>query len=467
MADDATIKLGYDGKKVEAGFSSLESRAKSSAKNVESTYSALASRMGTVMKGAGLVAGAMAIGRFATGQLNAADDLLDLTKRLGASAESIQRIDFLSKLNGTDVETSVNALSRLNRALADTENATASQALKTLGIDAVEFARLEPDVQLMRLAEAYQAAQEKGTGFAEIYDLIGKSAGELLPILALSKQEIQDAYNQPIISEAELTRLGSAADKMDTLANRAKKWATEATVGAGKIADQLNLTEDQTKKIEEQTEALRKRQQAVRDATAKSIDEKLKNGSPADQKEQKEKTTRSQKLTDLQSELSALSERARGNEKGADAIEREARIRQEAKRLAEETGMAEADAMRIAQTKAALEERIAKRGETETAEGGRKRIKGYSSEQYKTNRFTDRRTFEEFFAKDAHMPRQFASKEFNDAFPNTANAAIFRGKQGQAGAALGTGDKTVKMAEGQNIIQVQQLILEELKKLSS
>jgi len=76
----------------------------------------------------------------------------------------------------------------------------------------------------------------------------------------------------------------------------------------------------------------------------------------------------------LSSELQVLELRSRGRNKEADALERQARIQQEARRIAEETGLSMQESLRIAQAKSALEEKAASRDGD-----GRKRIQGYSA----------------------------------------------------------------------------------------
>lgn len=84
------------------------------------------------------------------------------------------------------------------------------------------------------------------------------------------------------------------------------------------------------------------------------------------------KAQQDQARAGIANDLQLLDLRARGRNKEAEALEKQLRIQAEAKRIAEETGMSEAEALRIAQTKSALEDRAARRGEQ--AESGRKRI---------------------------------------------------------------------------------------------
>jgi hypothetical protein len=93
------------------------------------------------------------------------------------------------------------------------------------------------------------------------------------------------------------------------------------------------------------------------------------------QTQQEKKATQDTAKTDLATSLEILQKRANGRNKEADALERQARIAAEAKRIADETGLSKEQSLRIARTKADLEDKLAKRGDGDT--GVRHRIMGF------------------------------------------------------------------------------------------
>lgn len=108
-----------------------------------------------------------------------------------------------------------------------------------------------------------------------------------------------------------------------------------------------------------------------------TLEQQISGEKDRQQQAEAEKTEQqNQARSGLASDLQILELRARGRNKEADALERQARIQQEARRIAEETGLSQQEALHIAQTKSALEERAANR---QGQEGGRRRIQGYSA----------------------------------------------------------------------------------------
>lgn len=81
-----------------------------------------------------------------------------------------------------------------------------------------------------------------------------------------------------------------------------------------------------------------------------------------------------QSASDLAGELQVLQLRAAGRNREADALERQQRIQAEARRIVEQTGMAQEQARRVAEERARLEEKVSGQ-----QEAGRKRIQGYSA----------------------------------------------------------------------------------------
>jgi hypothetical protein len=90
--------------------------------------------------------------------------------------------------------------------------------------------------------------------------------------------------------------------------------------------------------------------------------------------DQERANSQRQNASDLAGELQVLQLRAAGRNREADALERQQRIQAEARRIVEQTGMAQEQARRVAEERARLEEKVSGQ-----QEAGRKRIQGYSA----------------------------------------------------------------------------------------
>lgn len=144
------------------------------------------------------------------------DRVGDIAAKLDTSAESVQRLGNMAKLSATDLETASSAITRLQKNLATADpNDKFVEAMKRLGIDTRTFAALDPDKAVLVLAEAFQAAEKKGTGFADVFDLMGKQAGELIPLLRTSKEQLQELADIPVVSNENIARIQEMNDLFD------------------------------------------------------------------------------------------------------------------------------------------------------------------------------------------------------------------------------------------------------------
>ena len=115
--------------------------------------------------------------------LSMADDLSDLALKLNDSAEALQRVDFAGKqAAGVGVSQIGDSMIRLERALGDVENAKAAEALERLGLSASDLVAMPLDEKILAFSDAFQQARETGTGVADIQALLGRSAGDLIPL---------------------------------------------------------------------------------------------------------------------------------------------------------------------------------------------------------------------------------------------------------------------------------------------
>ena len=140
-------------------------------------------------------------------------------------------------------------------------------------------------------------------------------------------------------------------------------------------------------------------------------------------------------------------------------MERQARIATEAKNIAEETGLSKEQAMRLARTKADLEDKVAKRGDS--AKNGRKRIIGYKRPDNMPN-FSGLAYFDALQERDSGGYKYDAFNRAGDT--RSSKGTSRKSAQERAGELLraraaANGNKeggagTVRLTEGNQILQL-------------
>ncbi|MDH4474898.1 MAG: hypothetical protein QE274_00365 [Verrucomicrobiaceae bacterium] len=228
----AIVQIGFDGKPVMAGLGGLEARLGGFAKKAGGVFSGAFGAMGS-----GLLAG---IGVGAIKQsLNAFDDLADTSLRLNESVEVLQRVGFAAEiLAGVDLEGLTSQFLRLEKSLGEVGNEKASAALANLGISAESLARLPLDEKILVLSKAFQQARESGTGYNDLLALMGKSAGQLIPLLSTSAEEIRNLMDSAVTMNAGgVASLAALNDRVDSFVMNTK-------AGLGAVLQIISQTAD-------------------------------------------------------------------------------------------------------------------------------------------------------------------------------------------------------------------------------
>lgn len=165
------------------------------------------------------------------------DRIGDLSNRFDVSAESLQRLGGMAKMSGTDLEAVAKIMQKLiiNLNSPGGIESGISDALKELNIDASEFKKLSLEEMIIKLSEAYQNATDKATAYAAIYKVLGKSAGDVMPMLASGSEELKKISDQmSIVSNADIASIQQYNDMIDMMTMKLKALTAQLAVLAGK-----------------------------------------------------------------------------------------------------------------------------------------------------------------------------------------------------------------------------------------
>lgn len=231
MSVEAKLKLQI------AEFTRNYTAAKNHAKKESAEMARASGGVGAAMtrglqSGGAKMAGAISFGTVLAGvkgAMSAADDIADLSVALNDSAEALQRVDFAAKQAGAGgVEQVGNAMLKLERNLSMVENAKAAAALEHFGLTADRLMSMPIDEKILALSGAFQEARKDGTGMADLMDLVGKSGGDLIPLLGLAKDELEGLFKEaPAMAEAEIVALARMNDQADALLAKLKSWGSK------------------------------------------------------------------------------------------------------------------------------------------------------------------------------------------------------------------------------------------------
>lgn len=319
---------------------------------------------------AGAVAGLKSI-------LNSADDLADAAERLNEMPEVIQRVGFAAQqTSSVGIDGLVSSFTKLEKALGDTDNKAAAEALERYGITAQSLIAMPLDQKVLAIADAFTKARSDGTGYNDLTQLIGRSAADLIPLFQTGKTELEAMFaGAPAMANETVFAMAAMNDQIDAFFAKGKSNIAQF-LGVGlmmlddildtkkKLGDNIQgakATAD-TKGAEQQT----KREQAAANIAQIKADQ-----------EARAAQIKGDALRDVQAEMNILREQAAGHTKKAEAMRAALEIAKEQREIVKATGVSEAQALQMAKETMALKKQIAGEGKT----GERKKIQGYSQKQ--------------------------------------------------------------------------------------
>jgi hypothetical protein len=119
------------------------------------------------------------------GMITDMDELGKTATRLRLPVGDVQALGLAAKTGGTDITTLVRALERAQVAATEAGRGTATYAreFEQLKINIAEFQGLNHEGRLRVLADSYANAADKGEAFTALTRIMGRSVGDLLPLL--------------------------------------------------------------------------------------------------------------------------------------------------------------------------------------------------------------------------------------------------------------------------------------------
>lgn len=213
MATLATIyKISADISDLQAGMSkavtAIDSMERNTAK-ATSSLSSLGTKMAAAFGGTMLIdRAASAVAGFVSEAIESAGAILDLSKKTGLATDTIQRMAFVAKQTGSDVEAFTRAAFMLGINIEKGRG-----QIDGLGLSFAELKTLRPDEQFAKVVKALEEMEDPQERNRVAVELFGKAAQEILPSIAEGYSKIAD---QATVSErAQLEAIDRAADAWD------------------------------------------------------------------------------------------------------------------------------------------------------------------------------------------------------------------------------------------------------------
>ena len=244
MANDVQIKVGADTTELTTGLRSASAQVDTFAGRTGKAAAA-ANAMKTGVTAAG-VAGEKAMNglRGAVGGVAAVMGMMgvqaffdkagrinDLSVKFGASAESIQRLQYAADQSGTNVEMLASAMQRGERSAAGAGRAGGelAKAFETLGMSASDFISMSLEERMVAIGNAYAGSSNKAETLAAMVKVLGRSAGELVVLFGEGGDAIKQMMDEATVASSDaIGKIDEMGDKVGMLFNDMFAWGAWA-----------------------------------------------------------------------------------------------------------------------------------------------------------------------------------------------------------------------------------------------
>jgi hypothetical protein len=149
--------------------------------------------------------------------LATAGTLVDLSNKTGLSTETIQRMQFVAKQSGTDMQTFADAAFKMGVNISEGTK-KAREGAEALGLDWQKLRAASPDEQFNMVVKALEAMEDPQKRNTSAVALFGKTAKEILPAIVDGYTKV--ATEATVAGDAQVKALDAAGDAWDRFKTR-------------------------------------------------------------------------------------------------------------------------------------------------------------------------------------------------------------------------------------------------------
>lgn len=236
MADDITVKVGFDGSQAETGLGKLRKESESFGDQLTKKLAGAFTAMALFDRGVS----------YAIRTFEKFADISDKAERAGINSEDFQRIGYAAELSGSSMEAAAKAMREIRNATADAAAGSkkATDALIALGFTREEITKgdIKSTDVLLKLALAYKAAGSDAAKFGVATSILStRTASEMMPLLSTSQAELQGAMGRDVASQAVVDQMKAVADQAKMASQALEMFTIELMGTIGQLAGSINV----------------------------------------------------------------------------------------------------------------------------------------------------------------------------------------------------------------------------------
>lgn len=233
-----TAFLGLDDSRFAAGLNAAKIKAAAFGKSIGGVLQP--GKLGAQLAGAFTVG---SIGLAAKATIDYAGDIQDLAEKLGITAEAAQQFDYAFKQSGSTLEQNQSIFYRLAENIDAANKGSDEMAKKfaRLNVTASDLKSKRIDQVFSQIGREIKSGQITPQRYADLIDLMGKSATNVIPAMKAGFSELADEAKRLglVMNSETIASLANTGDALDRIAFKGRSAFGEFIVGATQIGGLL------------------------------------------------------------------------------------------------------------------------------------------------------------------------------------------------------------------------------------
>jgi hypothetical protein len=179
-----------------ARFRSGAAAAAGYAKQFSSTIRA------SMLSALGPIALAMEAFNFLKQTFQEANQIADISQRMGVGTDALQRVAFAARKVGIELDAVGGLLKGIQRGFAGAfTSASKTSALQDLGfsMEEIQAGGVDAQIAILRLSEGYDKAGNKAEYLAKLQQAFGRASFDLMGILSMSTDELRASFQEATV----------------------------------------------------------------------------------------------------------------------------------------------------------------------------------------------------------------------------------------------------------------------------
>jgi len=230
------LKILVDNTAVNSGIATVQNSVSAFKNQVNSSFKEMGKNIAGMLGGAAIIGGIKTI-------LSKADQLSDMSKKFGISAETLQKLGMVAQ---NECDGSMESLAKaLNKLAINSQEATSGnkmmiETFAQAGISVDELRGKSPEEIFFMLSDAMKDGVLKGQEFAVTQALLGKGSTDLIPLMEQGSEAIKSMANEyDAMSNSTVNSLGKANDTLENAMNTIMVWAATGLQFLGNIVSSI------------------------------------------------------------------------------------------------------------------------------------------------------------------------------------------------------------------------------------